>query len=123
MCVQRKKEREIGENHKSHSRSIFIKTVRSCMSEAIELTWNARHVYSPVSNCVTLLMSKPSARMRNFEALAVKAKRERDKEKERERAKRAKHDKRLSESRENYKSNGGERGEGKEAKRIQTVPH
>lgn len=83
MCVQRKKEREIGENHKSHSRSIFIKTVRSWMSEAIELTWNARHVYSPVSNCVTLLMSKPSARMRNFEALAVKAKRERDKERER----------------------------------------
>lgn len=74
------------------------------MSEAIELTWNARHVYSPVSNCVTLLMSKPSARMRNFEALAVKAK---EKETKRERAKREKHDKRLSESRENYKSNGG----------------
>lgn len=58
--------------------------------------------------------------MRNFEALAVKAK---EKETKRERAKREKHDKRLSESRENYKLNGGERGGGKQAKRIQTVPH
>lgn len=37
----------------------------------MELTWYARHAYSPVSFCVTLLMSKPSARMRNLESSAA----------------------------------------------------